>query len=217
MVICVLVFICFFFFSSRRRHTRLQGDWSSDVCSSDLVQFTLDGLHAFLGLVQRIRCSAACRVDGFLGGIRDILGNVLGGIGGFVHGFLGLAHWFYLLKTGMNAKGGRAAGLAARGKRAWAGRGVKAAPPPLLDQPNQKGDDSHDHENIEQDLGDAYSTCRNTTKTEYGSYQGDDEEHDGVVQHVKLLGLFVSKKRHGADGPSAVCMGSTVLSRQRCI
>src|SRR5256885_2185910 len=26
----------FFFFSSRRRHTRLQGDWSSDVCSSDL-------------------------------------------------------------------------------------------------------------------------------------------------------------------------------------
>src|SRR3989454_10094474 len=28
----------FFFFSSRRRHTRLQGDWSSDVCSSDLVR-----------------------------------------------------------------------------------------------------------------------------------------------------------------------------------
>src|SRR3989454_4820195 len=28
--------VCFFFFSSRRRHTRLQGDWSSDVCSSDL-------------------------------------------------------------------------------------------------------------------------------------------------------------------------------------
>src|SRR5256885_9754445 len=28
--------VCFFF-SSRRRHTRLQGDWSSDVCSSDLA------------------------------------------------------------------------------------------------------------------------------------------------------------------------------------
>src|SRR5574340_1254225 len=26
----------FFFFSSRRRHTRSFGDWSSDVCSSDL-------------------------------------------------------------------------------------------------------------------------------------------------------------------------------------
>src|SRR5256885_16484587 len=31
---------CFVFFSSRRRHTRLQGDWSSDVCSSDLCPAT---------------------------------------------------------------------------------------------------------------------------------------------------------------------------------
>src|SRR2546426_5462611 len=31
-----VVGLFFFFFSSRRRHTRLQGDWSSDVCSSDL-------------------------------------------------------------------------------------------------------------------------------------------------------------------------------------
>src|SRR3712207_9585349 len=28
---------CLFFFSSRRRHTRYWRDWSSDVCSSDLV------------------------------------------------------------------------------------------------------------------------------------------------------------------------------------
>src|SRR6266480_3059603 len=28
--------MCLFFFSSRRRHTRLTCDWSSDVCSSDL-------------------------------------------------------------------------------------------------------------------------------------------------------------------------------------
>src|SRR2546430_9751703 len=28
--------IAFFFFSSRRRHTRFDCDWSSDVCSSDL-------------------------------------------------------------------------------------------------------------------------------------------------------------------------------------
>src|SRR5574340_1455202 len=34
----------FFFFSSRRRHTRSFGDWSSDVCSSDLVQGTLKSL-----------------------------------------------------------------------------------------------------------------------------------------------------------------------------
>src|SRR6266446_5856253 len=32
-----------FFFSSRRRHTRLQGDWSSDVCSSDLRALELIG------------------------------------------------------------------------------------------------------------------------------------------------------------------------------
>src|SRR5256885_1730369 len=45
--------IFFFFFSSRRRHTRLQGDWSSDVCSSDLsgwlrahrLQATVDAQH----------------------------------------------------------------------------------------------------------------------------------------------------------------------------
>src|SRR2546430_958987 len=29
--------LCVFFFSSRRRHTRFDCDWSSDVCSSDLT------------------------------------------------------------------------------------------------------------------------------------------------------------------------------------
>src|SRR5207237_1740012 len=31
-----VLFSCYFFFSSRRRHTRFKCDWSSDVCSSDL-------------------------------------------------------------------------------------------------------------------------------------------------------------------------------------
>src|ERR1039458_3032918 len=35
---------CFFFFSSRRRHTRCLSDWSSDVCSSDLGYPTYGGL-----------------------------------------------------------------------------------------------------------------------------------------------------------------------------
>src|SRR5256885_14210496 len=39
-----------FFFSSRRRHTRLQGDWSSDVCSSDLAN-----------RASRTSCSAGSR------------------------------------------------------------------------------------------------------------------------------------------------------------
>src|SRR5258706_7051706 len=34
----VWCFLSFFFFSSRRRHTRLVSDWSSDVCSSDLTE-----------------------------------------------------------------------------------------------------------------------------------------------------------------------------------
>src|SRR5271168_4968698 len=33
-----MVLAILFFFSSRRRHTRSYGDWSSDVCSSDLLQ-----------------------------------------------------------------------------------------------------------------------------------------------------------------------------------
>ena len=31
------MYFFFFFFSSRRRHTRCSRDWSSDVCSSDLI------------------------------------------------------------------------------------------------------------------------------------------------------------------------------------
>src|SRR5206468_4938955 len=38
--------VCFFFFSSRRRHTRSDREWSSDVCSSDLPR----ALGAFLVL-----------------------------------------------------------------------------------------------------------------------------------------------------------------------
>src|SRR5437763_3407757 len=33
---CLALLLFLFFFSSRRRHTRYIGDWSSDVCSSDL-------------------------------------------------------------------------------------------------------------------------------------------------------------------------------------
>src|SRR3989449_1848212 len=37
----------FFFFSSRRRHTRCSRDWSSDVCSSDLEAEDFDGRFSF--------------------------------------------------------------------------------------------------------------------------------------------------------------------------
>src|SRR5882724_4014934 len=45
----------FFFFSSRRRHTRCLSDWSSDVCSSDLAV-------AGGRLARRQRRRAAARV-----------------------------------------------------------------------------------------------------------------------------------------------------------
>src|SRR5207248_4199337 len=50
-----------FFFSSRRRHTRSYGDWSSDVCSSDLVFFEplIGNRRMHLGILQRRR-QAVC-------------------------------------------------------------------------------------------------------------------------------------------------------------
>src|SRR5256885_8645610 len=46
-------FVLFFFFSSRRRHTRLQGDWSSDVCSSDLTLTSRSGFARGLRTARR--------------------------------------------------------------------------------------------------------------------------------------------------------------------
>src|SRR3712207_6969914 len=41
-VLQLMLSIDFFFFSSRRRHTRYWRDWSSDVCSSDLLTGVVD-------------------------------------------------------------------------------------------------------------------------------------------------------------------------------
>src|SRR6267154_4651625 len=51
--------VLFFFFSSRRRHTRWTGDWSSDVCSADLVvrdatALTGSVMGGTLGLSDRV-------------------------------------------------------------------------------------------------------------------------------------------------------------------
>src|SRR5205807_7369476 len=50
MRLWIAFIVVIFFFSSRRRHTRLQGDqtrlqgdWSSDVCSSDLIKPDANG------------------------------------------------------------------------------------------------------------------------------------------------------------------------------
>src|SRR5690606_40170842 len=71
----------FFFFSSRRRHTRFSRDWSSDVCSSDLLDL---GAETGQRLVSRI-------VDDFL---QDMQGIVGAGVhpGPLAHGLQPLEH-----------------------------------------------------------------------------------------------------------------------------
>src|SRR5256885_8135491 len=51
-----------FFFSSRRRHTRLQGDWSSDVCSSDLLMRSLAPRTLPINGKERVAAPAAREV-----------------------------------------------------------------------------------------------------------------------------------------------------------
>src|SRR3712207_454722 len=52
--------LMFFFFSSRRRHTRYWRDWSSDVCSSDLnVRFLVEELLRPLGVLAATNGSSA--------------------------------------------------------------------------------------------------------------------------------------------------------------
>src|SRR5437867_1624222 len=53
-LLCFFSFFFFFFFSSRRRHTRSYGDWSSDVCSSDLSSWPGPG-HDEPRVVPRLR------------------------------------------------------------------------------------------------------------------------------------------------------------------
>src|SRR5256885_2869510 len=62
-----------FFFSSRRRHTRLQGDWSSDVCSSDLWSAAPEKVGGDLQLIDVRRTAgyaqAPDRIAGAFGAI----------------------------------------------------------------------------------------------------------------------------------------------------
>src|SRR6476646_7250636 len=54
----MFVYSCFFFFSSRRRHTSSLCDWSSDVCSSDLRwrvrTIDRDDVHAGEHLIETL-------------------------------------------------------------------------------------------------------------------------------------------------------------------
>src|SRR6476469_10137599 len=62
----MLLTICLFFFSSRRRHTRYIGDWSSDVYSSDLLGMKLWLVTTHFGerSLEGLAVSGAERLDG---------------------------------------------------------------------------------------------------------------------------------------------------------
>src|SRR5256885_10447191 len=64
----------FYFFTSRRRHTRLQGDWSSDVCSSHLLHASpRKSLSLDVATLVRGR-NVSESMSALLDGIRSIVG-----------------------------------------------------------------------------------------------------------------------------------------------
>src|SRR6266511_1207529 len=76
---CISV-IFFFFFSSRRRHTRFSRDWSSDVCSSDLLRghAAVDELEMGARLLPRREARAHCLERGIASDRRPAGGRRVG-------------------------------------------------------------------------------------------------------------------------------------------
>src|SRR6266850_2939617 len=70
----------FFFFSSRRRHTRLQGDWSSDVCSSDLLRSPelgdLEVVRTDAGYTYALPRALVGKVEHTPGALRELVGEL---------------------------------------------------------------------------------------------------------------------------------------------
>src|SRR5699024_12111217 len=89
----------FFFFSSRRRHTSSKRDWSSDVCSSDLLFDPLSPAYYFFGLsLIVLSLEAARRTVGL--GLTAVVGvfiayNLYGHLlkGFMSHGYISLEHF----------------------------------------------------------------------------------------------------------------------------
>src|SRR5207248_8055374 len=68
----VWVVVCyFFFFSSRRRHTRSYGDWSSDVCSSDLPPTSASPFRLRPARIVAIRAGRSLKGEALVGGGLD--------------------------------------------------------------------------------------------------------------------------------------------------
>src|SRR4030042_5420898 len=100
----------FFFFSSRRRHTRCSRDWSSDVCSSDLPIWLYAMLRRpvyFAATEDLFRQPLLARVIRWFGAFPKRK-NAAGDIGA-------MRSIFHLLKTGCLV------GIYPEGMRTWDG------------------------------------------------------------------------------------------------
>src|SRR2546430_7562192 len=75
----MLRYVFIFFFSSRRRHTRFDCDWSSDVCSSDLFRVSNASLRGNVG-----KCSVPIIVIEDVRDALEIVGVAVGPQAGFL-------------------------------------------------------------------------------------------------------------------------------------
>jgi hypothetical protein len=68
----------------------------------------------------------------------------------------------------------------------------------LADEADDEGNDRHEGEDEEQNLGNFYGTGSNATEAEYRCDQRDDKKDDCVVQHgVFLLKRYVERVKKG--------------------
>src|SRR5699024_11643741 len=70
----VIIMYLLFFFSSRRRHTRSKRDWSSDVCSSDLMSRVGDYRRVRLHHIPE-RAVAGFAAEGIIHALAELLDN----------------------------------------------------------------------------------------------------------------------------------------------
>src|SRR3989449_3612314 len=101
----------FFFFSSRRRHTRCSRDWSSDVCSSDLTSgWGEDGrITADMVLGATVFGVVGAAIGYYWGTTASLVtASAVGVVFGFLIGLLGGRRFFVSIVCGAILGGGLA-------------------------------------------------------------------------------------------------------------
>src|SRR5699024_461427 len=95
-----------FFFSSRRRHTRSKRDWSSDVCSSDLIRRALEAGVGRIVIDSLDEIDQVDEIAARLGLRAGVMLRVTTGVEAHTHEFIATAHEDQ--KFGLSLPGGSA-------------------------------------------------------------------------------------------------------------